>query len=185
MIAADSDTATRPCVFLDRDGVVNVSPGDGYVTRWVDFRFQDGIMEVLAMIRERGYPSILVTNQQGVAKGLMTDGDLEEIHGRMQAQLGARGLAFDALYAATERGGTESRRRKPSPAMLHEASAAHAIDLGNSWMIGDDDKDIIAGQRAGTGTIRLLGTKPATVEADHTARSLEDLVALLDTLLRP
>lgn len=168
----------RPCVFFDRDGVVNVSPGEGYVTRWSDFHFMPGIAGVIRAAKAAGYAAAVITNQQGVAKGLMTEGDLAEIHAQMQAALAAEGAAFDAIYASTEPAGHP--RRKPNPAMLHEAARDLDLDLARSWMIGDSDRDIECGQRAGARTVRVQSAeKPVGVPADFTVGDVRELIALL------
>jgi D-glycero-D-manno-heptose 1,7-bisphosphate phosphatase len=142
-----------------------------------------GIEPVLNGLAERGWLRVLVTNQQGVAKRLLSEETLAEIHSRMQDDLGNRGAAFDAIYAATGLEGQDPRR-KPSPQMLHEAARDLGIDLTRSWMIGDDDRDILAGERAGTRTIRLAGSHAIRVPADFTVGSLHGLQRLLEFLLR-
>ena len=116
-------------VFFDRDGVINEPPSseDRYLRRWEDFRFKAGMIEVLAEVKERGLLTVLITNQQGVGKGLMSMGDLETIHRAMQKTLARSGAAFDAIYAATGLKNEDSRR-KPSPAMLLEAARELGID---------------------------------------------------------
>jgi D-glycero-D-manno-heptose 1,7-bisphosphate phosphatase len=138
---------STPAFFFDRDGTVNASPGPGYVLRWEDFHFLPGVKEMLAAVKGRGWKIILVTSQQGVAKGLMSVDDLNGIHQRMQAALGPA-AAFDGIYACT---GLEGRdpRRKPSPAMILEARRDHDIDLSSSWNIGDKDRDLEMGRAAG------------------------------------
>lgn len=170
----------RPCLFFDRDGVVN-TPTHGYITHWKDFAFQEGIVDILRLATERGYLKILITNQQGVAKGLMNEADLEEIHRRMQDELAKDDATFDAIYTAIGLAGSDGDR-KPSPAMICRAAAEHAVDLSRSWMIGDNDTDILAGNAAGVGTIRLTGHKPITEPATHTVDSMDALRRLLAKL---
>ncbi|HUF62365.1 MAG TPA: HAD-IIIA family hydrolase [Verrucomicrobiales bacterium] len=174
--------AGRPCVFFDRDGVVNDSPGRGYVARWEDFRFREGIASTLSRLAQRGWLRVLVTNQQGIAKGMMTENDLDQLHLRMQRELASRGAAFNAIYTAV---GFEGRdpRRKPSPLMLQEAARHLGLDLTRSWTVGDDDRDILAGRRAGTRTIRIAGRTAPRVPADFTLASPASLPRLFDCIL--
>ena len=137
-----------PAFFFDRDGTVNISPGAGYVLGWADFHFQPGVREMLHAVKTRGFLAILITSQQGVGKGLMTQETLDEIHGRMQAALGA--CAFDDILACTGLEGIDPRR-KPSPAMIMEAAERHQIDLAASWNVGDSERDVEMGRRAGVG----------------------------------
>jgi len=175
---------TRPAVFFDRDGVVNVPPPKEmrYLKHWDDFRFIEGMIEVLAEVKAKGYAMILITNQQGVGKGLMSPDDLQELHAAMQAALGDNDAAFDGIYAATGLTG-EDLRRKPSPAMLNEAAQEHGIDLSRSWMVGDHDNDMRAGAAAGTGTIRVKGLKAISVPSDHQVDGVLALQRLLKELL--
>lgn len=174
----------RPAFFFDRDGVVNVSPGVGYVLRPADFRLQEGIIEALALLRSRGYFLVLVTSQQGVGKGLMTQADLDDVHAFMQFELGRHGAAFDAIYACTCLE-TDPRCtcRKPSPEMVLRAAADHDLDLSRSWLVGDADRDIAMARNAGVPrAIRIRGDKPVTVPADHLLENAAELAALLRSL---
>ena len=92
---------SRPAVFFDRDGVVNVSPGAGYVLSWNQFRFSPGLIEALRICKERGYATIVVTSQQGVGKRLMSQADLDGIHAQMQSELARHDAAFNAVHAVS------------------------------------------------------------------------------------
>ena len=175
--------ASRPAVFFDRDGVVNVSPGEGYVLRWKDFQFAPGIIEALALCKAKGYATIVVTSQQGVGKGLMTQAALDDIHARMQAELEKHRAAFDGIYACTHLSGS-CTCRKPSPEMILRAKNDHALDLGRSWLIGDHDRDIQMAINAGVPrTIRVLSHHEPKVAADFTLEDTTRLAALLETKL--
>lgn len=169
----------RPAVFFDRDGVVNVSPGDGYVLRWEDFHFAPGIIEALALCHERGYATILVTSQQGVGKGLMTQAALDELHSNMQRELAPHGAALDGIYACTHLAGT-CTCRKPSSEMIFRARDEHGIDLSRSWLVGDHDRDIQMAINAGVPcTVRILSHHEPKVNADFTLAETSELIALL------
>ena len=177
---------STPAVFFDRDGVVNVSPGAGYVLRAEDFHFSPGIVEALKRCRERGYKTILVTSQQGVGKGLMTQADLDAIHGRMQTELAQHNAAFDDIYACTHLAGT-CDCRKPSPVMIQNAAREHDIDLARSWVIGDHDRDIQMGLNAGlplAHTIRIESDKPIQLTPGRTLPGTKPLAAVLEKVLR-
>lgn len=173
-----------PCVFLDRDGVVNRSPGDGYVLRWEDFHFQEGIFNLLRLVKQRGYLSVLVTSQKGVGKGLMFHVELSRIHDHMQQRLSLEcGSGFDAIYAHTGQA-DDPHPAKPDPGMILAAADKLDIDLSRSWMIGDADRDIEMGQRAGlAGTVRLVGDKAVTIAATETVTDLKQALAVLQRIL--
>jgi len=175
----------RPAVFFDRDGVVNVSPGDGYVLSWDGFHFSPRIMDALRVCKLHGYATILVTNQQGVGKGLMSQAALDDIHARMQAELASQDCAFDGIYACTCLASEpDCRCRKPSPQMIVDAASDHELDLGKSWLIGDYDRDIQMAINAGVPhTIRIACGHPVTTRADHVLPDTSGLAALLEDVL--
>ncbi|HBJ87694.1 MAG TPA: hypothetical protein DDZ88_28325 [Verrucomicrobiales bacterium] len=176
-------TSSRPAVFFDRDGVVNVSPGDGYVLRAEDFHFAPGAIAALALCKARGFATILVTSQQGVGKGMMTQATLDDIHGRMQDELARHAAAFDGIYACTHLSGT-CTCRKPSPEMIFRAQQEHGLDLTRSWLVGDHDRDIQMAINAGVPrTVRIRSHDEPQVEAEHTLESPAQLVALLSAHL--
>lgn len=179
-------TRLRPAVFFDRDGVVNPPPPDRYVRRAEDFHLSDGIARAVRLCRERGYLTVLVTSQQGVGLGLMTEGDLDAVHARMQALLAEHGAAFDDIRVCPHVDGT-CDCRKPSPKMVLDAARALGIDLPRSLLAGDSDRDIVMGRNAGVGTlVRILPAgNPAPAPeaaADFTVESPAALVAVLDRL---
>lgn len=178
-----SDLSDRKCVFFDRDGVVNRSPGSGYVLRKEDFFLNPGIPGLLAWLRENGVLTILVTSQKGVGKGLMSESGLDAIHGFMQQELSAAGGGFDAIYAFT---GTPDcpYPPKPEPGMIDAAVEGFFVDRKQSWMIGDADRDIAMGKAAGlAGTIRISGEKPIGVAADYTLSETAGIINLLEKFL--
>lgn len=176
---------SRPAVFFDRDGVVNLSPGAGYVLCWEDFHFSPGIVEALAFCRTRGYATVLATSQQGVGKRLMSQTTLDDIHARMQGELALHDAAFDGIYACTCLSKDPNCTcRKPSAEMLLRASQEHDLDLSRSFMVGDADRDIEMGMNAGVPiTIRIESENPHRVFATHTLPDTHGLKALLETLL--
>lgn len=170
---------SRPAVFFDRDGVVNVSPGSGYVLRWEDFHFTPGIVEALALCRARGYALVLVTSQHCVGKGDLPAAGLAAIHEQMQNELRARGADFDDIRHCPHLDGT-CGCRKPSPAMIFAARDALDLDLARSWLVGDHDRDIqMAGNAGVPRTVRIASEKPALVPATHFLPDTQGLPSLL------
>lgn len=172
----------KKCVFFDRDGIVNVSPGPGYVERWADFRLSPEFPAVLDVVQKRGYAAVIVTNQRGVFRGILTMEALDEIHANLQkllADLGC-GQLLDIMVCPHDEGVCECR--KPRPGMLLEAARRHGIDLAASWMVGDNAKDVEAGRRAGCRTIFVGADKPG-VQADHVVPDMKSLEPLLKRVL--
>lgn len=177
--AVEAELGNRRAVFFDRDGVVNRSPGPGYVLTPAEFELEPGIAEALHLVKERDALAILVTSQKGVGKGLMTRDDLEAIHGRMQADLARAGAAFDGLYVHTG-APDDPHPPKPDPGMLLAAARDFFVDLPRSWMVGDADRDIAMGRAAGlAGTIRVRGEKPIGQAADVTVDSVSEIADAL------
>jgi D-glycero-D-manno-heptose 1,7-bisphosphate phosphatase len=156
----------RRAVFFDRDGVVNGSPGEGsYVLSWWDFQFEPGVHDVLKWLKKQGFLLVLVTNQQCVGRGLITDDQLQ--------------AAFDAIYYSPHLKKENSPMRKPAPGMVLAAEAEHGIDLKSSWLVGDHDRDIELARNAGIGTaVRYVSEKALGIRADHTVKDHVELLAL-------
>ncbi|MEI6563237.1 MAG: HAD family hydrolase [bacterium] len=163
------------CIFFDRDGIVNQSPGPGYVERWEDFHILPEFVDILRNVTGLGYAAVIVTNQRGVARGIMTAATVEDIHHRLRAALKERhGLALLDIYYCPHDNDAGCTCRKPKPGMILAAAKAHSIDLSKSWMIGDSPKDAEAGRTAGCRTILVHPSAPRDV-ADLTFDSMADL----------
>jgi D-glycero-D-manno-heptose 1,7-bisphosphate phosphatase len=162
-------------VFLDRDGVINqkAPTEDQYITRWEEMEILPGVAQAIAELNHAGFKIIVVTNQRGVAKGLITIAELEMIHERMCQHLTSAGAAIQAIYYCPHELDPPCTCRKPEPGMLFQAAHAHNVDLASSWMIGDSVKDVQAGRRAGCKTAQLVhDSKFAESAADVAAPSL-------------
>jgi D-glycero-D-manno-heptose 1,7-bisphosphate phosphatase len=171
----------RPAVFFDRDGVVNRSPGPGYVLSWDQFVVSDGLADLLRWMKARDWLAVVVTSQKGVGKGLMSQTALDVIHQNLQTTLADEiGSGFDAIYAYT---GSPNcpHRPKPDPEMILTATNDFGIDLDRSWMIGDADRDIAMAVAAGVSrTIRVRSENPITVPAMFTVSDLMEAQIVLE-----
>jgi histidinol-phosphate phosphatase family protein len=163
-------------VFLDRDGVINrKAAAGGYVTRWQDFHFLPGATEAISLLVRAGWSVVVITNQRCIAKGLLTVPELETIHRKMLHELGKSGAHVEAVYYCPHEKQPPCTCRKPLPGMLLTAAHEHQIDLASSWMIGDSDKDVEAGKRAGCRTVLLTSNLRAESEfADFFEQTLLD-----------
>lgn len=136
-------------VFLDRDGVINQERGD-YTWRLEDWQFTDEIIPFLKETQKRGYKTIVITNQGGIAKGLYTHEDVQRLHGHMIQLLTEEGIEMlDIYYSPYHDVVSRSLSRKPDSLMLEKAIYLNGVDVKNSFMIGDSDRDIVAANRAG------------------------------------
>lgn len=144
-------------IFFDRDGIINERILDSYVSKIEDFKFIDDIFEILKYVKSRGYLAIIITNQQGIGKGLMSEEDLFVVHDFMQNKLyESTGERFDAIFYCPETAESNSTRRKPNPGMIFEAIEIFDIDTNQSLMIGDSVSDAEAALNAGMKCI-LIG----------------------------
>lgn len=168
-------------VFFDRDGVVNRRIEGGYVRFPEEFVFYEEFFPLFVWVKNAGYRAIIVSNQQGVAKGIMTEQELWSLTEWMQSQLEHRtGYRFDDVYYCTELDAPHAQCRKPRPRMLLEALAKWNGDASNSWMIGDMPSDVEAATRAGVRAI-LVGTY-SSVDAPAAVAIVPDLRSCLDIL---
>jgi D-glycero-D-manno-heptose 1,7-bisphosphate phosphatase len=147
-------------IFLDRDDTLIEDPG--YINDPDDVKLLPGAAETLAGLRKMGYKLIVVTNQSAIARGIVSEEVLEEIHGRLETLLSRQGVSLDAIYycpfhpdGVIGKYRRESDLRKPSPGMLLAAAEDLDIDLKQSWMIGNSYSDVAAGLKAGCKTILI------------------------------
>ncbi|NQT94614.1 MAG: HAD family hydrolase [Lentisphaerae bacterium] len=173
----------KRCVFFDRDGIVNRFVSEGYVEHWGEFKLLPEFPAALRLVQAAGYDAVIVTNQRGVALGVMSRESVEDIHRRLADLLrSVHGLdLLDIVYCPHDEGTCECR--KPRPGMLLEAAKRHGIDLHASWMIGDHERDVEAGKRAGCRCV-LVGDDVGETAADHTVASMAGLCDLLEGLLK-
>ena len=137
------------CVFLDRDGVINVAAARGeYVLTWNEFHFLPNIADWIRLFNALGLLVIVITNQRGVARGLMTEDCVKDIHARMVEKLAQAGARIDDVLCCTH-DENECDCRKPKPGLIRRAAEKWSIDLTLSLFIGDSDSDREAAQRAG------------------------------------
>jgi D-glycero-D-manno-heptose 1,7-bisphosphate phosphatase len=160
--------------FLDRDGVINRKAREGeYVTRWEEMQILPGVVEAIALLNRAGFRVIVISNQRGVAKGLITAADLEALHRQLCEELVRAGATIDAIYYCPHESEPPCRCRKPKPGLLFDAAHEHNLDLAASWMIGDSRSDIEAGCNAGCKTVLLIGRNDSVAgEPDMVAVSL-------------
>ncbi|GGK44330.1 MULTISPECIES: D-glycero-beta-D-manno-heptose 1,7-bisphosphate 7-phosphatase [Aliivibrio] len=174
---------SKPAVFIDRDGVINVDRG--YVHKRDDFEYIDGVFEATKKLKEMGYLLVLVTNQSGIARGMFTEDQFEILTEWMDWNFADNGVDFDGIYycphhpeATVEKYKEACDCRKPNPGMLVSAQRFLDIDMENSIMIGDKKEDMMAAQAAGVGTRILVRTgKPVTEEGEALATTVLDSVA--------
>ncbi|HAR41738.1 MAG TPA: UDP-glucose 4-epimerase GalE [Bdellovibrionales bacterium] len=173
-------TTSRKAVFLDRDGTINEDPG--YIADPDLIKVYDGVGRALAKLKEAGYLLIVISNQSGVARGLIPEGALDRVHARLNDILTASGAAPDYYELCLHRPEDHCECRKPKPKLIFNAAMKLGIDISESYMIGDKPSDIGTGKNAGCKGILLVRTghgwetektlKPG--EVDFVGDSLEE-----------
>lgn len=167
-VRAKNLSLPQRAVFLDRDGTINEYRG--FLTDIEEFHLLPGAGEAIRLLNRTEVLVILVTNQPVIARGEVTEEQLEEIHRKMETLLGAEGAYVDAIYYCPHHPDSgfageipELKRacdcRKPKPGMLLQAADDYHIDLAVSWMVGDQKTDIQAGKNAGCHTAGVYGAQ--------------------------
>jgi D-glycero-D-manno-heptose 1,7-bisphosphate phosphatase len=180
MSESEARQGVRAAIFLDRDGVLNVRPPEHeYVRSPAELRLIDGVEESLVRLRAAGYVLLVVSNQRGVARGIMTQRDLDAIERTIQERLHAAGAEITAFYYCTHDDGEGCECRKPKPGLVVAAARQHGIDTSRSTLIGDSETDVLAGRGSGCRTIRI-----ATPGSGSAADAIvSDLPAAADLIL--
>jgi D-glycero-D-manno-heptose 1,7-bisphosphate phosphatase len=164
----------KRAVFLDRDGTLMEEVN--YCGKPADVRVFAGAAAALRRLKDAGFLLIVVSNQSGIGRGMITEAQYQAVQAELLRQLGP-GL-IDASYYSPEIPGAASIRRKPEPGMVLEAAKEFGIDLSRSFFIGDKASDVECGRRAGTRTIQVMtgyGREQQSA-ADFTADDLESAV---------
>lgn len=171
----------RPCIFLDRDGVINKDMDSKPLCK--DFELLEGVADAIKSINKSDYLSVVVTNQPMIAKGFVTFEEVENTHKKMETLLGEQHAYLNGIYYCPhhpEKGfdgeikelKIDCECRKPKAGMLFKATKDLNIDLEKSWMIGDSKRDIEAGKNANCKTISIK----KDLGADYVAQDLKDAV---------
>jgi D-glycero-D-manno-heptose 1,7-bisphosphate phosphatase len=159
-------------VFLDRDGTLNRRPPEhDYLRSAREFVWLPGAREAVGRLRQARYVPLVVSNQRGVARGLVTLDALSEIDLRIQLELEPYGGAIRAFSYCLHDEADDCACRKPRPGLLTDLAAELDLDMAESWMIGDSESDVLAGQRAGCRTV-LIASEPTDTAATIVAPSL-------------
>jgi D-glycero-D-manno-heptose 1,7-bisphosphate phosphatase len=142
-------------LFLDRDGVINREQGN-YVVHLEDFIINDGVAEALAIAQKKNYLLIVISNQGGISKGICTRQQVEYLHLHLQRALKNKGILVAEIYYCPHHPEvTNCICRKPDSLLLEKAMARFNIDPLQSFFIGDADRDMEAGEKAGVQTIKV------------------------------
>lgn len=177
-------------IFLDRDDTLIEDPG--YINNPKQVKLLDGVPEALIKLKAMGYKLVVASNQSAVARGIVTEKVLDQIHDRLKHLLAEKGAFLDGIYycpyhpdGIVAKYRKESDCRKPKPGMLLAAADEMDIDLGQSWSIGNSARDVEAGLQAGCKTI-LIDTpshqkrlEPGRPAPDYTGVNITEAVNII------
>jgi D-glycero-D-manno-heptose 1,7-bisphosphate phosphatase len=164
----------RKCIFLDRDGVINVDFVD-YVYDLEKFAFIDGVPQALMDLKNAGFLLIIITNQSGIIKGIYNLDDVMLVHHHIQKETQN---AIDDIYIAPyHEKWTNSLTRKPSTLLWEKAISKYNIDVENSWMIGDKPRDLSPAKKLEIKTI--IVDHPADETADFVCSNLKEATKII------
>lgn len=156
------------------------APEGQYVRRWDEIELLSGSLEAVAQLTRAEYEIFIVTNQRGIARGLVSRQDVEDIHHRVSEAVRQAGGRISAVYCCPHDYADACECRKPKPGMLHRAASEFGIDLRGSWMVGDSECDIEAGRVAGCRTA-LVSIHPNGFSADLVG---PDLLSVAKQIIR-
>lgn len=142
-------------IFIDRDGVINKERGD-YTWKINDFVILPDVITALTILKEKGFKLIVITNQGGIAKGLYSYDEFLTLNSFMLSQLNAKQTLIDEVFLCPHHPSHGACLcRKPESLMLEKAMARFQIDANQSWMIGDQDRDVQAAQKLGIKSLKI------------------------------
>ena len=146
----------RKVIFLDRDGVINKNPLKAeYVKSWDEFHLLPDTLAALKLLTKQKYEIYIISNQAGIARGVMTEKDLQIVHKKFLAICKVNAIKIKQIYYCPHGWDDNCDCRKPKPGMLFQAAAEHYFDLTKAFFIGDDERDKEAGDAAGCKTILM------------------------------
>ena len=177
-----------PAVFLDRDGTLMEEVH--YCADPSRVKLFPGAAEALRRLKAAGFRVVIVTNQSGIGRGLITPAQYEAVHAELLRQIadggggdsGSGGQPVDAAYFCPDAPPAFSPRRKPEPGMILEAARDLRLDVARSWMVGDKTADIECGRRAGARTILVrtgYGAGETAARPDFAASGLSEAVEII------
>ncbi len=146
----------KSAVFFDRDGVLNRKPPEhDYVKSYEEFFWNEGARELIKKINDLGFLVIVISNQRGIARGMMTVAFVDDLHRRMNRELAETGACIDAFYYCPHDTSDKCACRKPEIGMFLKAAKEWDIELSRSFAVGDSDSDTTAAAKSGCKTIKI------------------------------
>ena len=144
----------KKAFFFDRDGIINRERKD-YVKTLDELELFPNFVSVIKFLKDNDYLVFVITNQSAINRGLTTHSNVEIIHNAIQALLNQNNTNIDYFYYCPHRPDENCICRKPNPGLIHQAVREFSIDLSKSYMLGDNDSDVLCAQNAGCKGIKI------------------------------
>lgn len=175
-------------VFIDRDGTIVPDPPPGYLKNPDTVTLFPGVARAIARVNRAGRPVLVITNQAGIARGLLTEADYNRVNARVVELLAAEGAHWDGIYMcphAPEISGP-CECRKPGPLLYTQASQDHQVGFADAWYVGDRIGDLLASETlGGRGILVETGEGPRYVDEARAKgfKVVADVAAAVDVIL--
>jgi len=166
----------KKAIFLDRDGIINIDKS--YVYKKEDFEFYDGVFKTLRHFQSLGYILIIITNQSGIGRGYYTEEDFQKLMAWVKDEFKKQNIDIKAIYHCPHKPDENCTCRKPKPKMIESAIKKYNIDTDASWMIGDKQSDIQAGNNANITNTILVNTIICK-DAKYIVKSILDTINII------
>jgi D-glycero-D-manno-heptose 1,7-bisphosphate phosphatase len=177
------NSVIKKIVFFDRDGTLIIDRV--YLNDPEQITYLPGVFEALSKLKTAGYEFVIVTNQSGVARGIVSLENLAEIHRRITVEFKKHSIEFAAIYSAPYSVESNHPLRKPNPGMLLKAhEELGGVDFARSWMVGDRMTDVEAGHQAGCRTVLLDGVVEAPTAFAPPEIRAPDLLTAVNEMLK-
>lgn len=179
-IQVASSTPDVKAVFLDRDGTINENR-DGYIFKKKDIRFLPSVIPALRKLSKSDYKIIVVANQSGIGRGYYTKKQADALFAWLRKELKKQGVRVDAIYYCPHAAQEKCSCRKPEIGLFLKASQDFGLNLSKSWMVGNEEKDILAGRFANTKTVLVGGSMPrsAKIRPQRHASNMKEAVDII------
>jgi D-glycero-D-manno-heptose 1,7-bisphosphate phosphatase len=167
-------------IFLDRDGVINRKLENDYVKNWDEFEFLPGVKAALAQLTAAQHRLIIITNQRGISRGIMSEEDVKNVHQKLCAEVAASGANISGIYFCPHDNHQCSCRKPDVGMFLNAYNDFPEIDFATSVMIGDSLTDLEAGSRVGCATIFINPSSKLLVPNPNSFNLLGEAESLIE-----
>jgi len=168
-------------IFLDRDGVINKEIG--YLHKIEDFEFIDGVFDSIRYLQKKNFRIVIITNQSGIGRGIYTIDDFIRLNNWMIEEFITENIKITDTFFCPHSPQDDCLCRKPKPGMIKQAVEKYNIDIKTSWLIGDSERDIVAGLNAGIGNTILVKSGHKINEKETKSKFIIDSIADIELII--